>query len=259
MGSMPQLAVVLPAHNAGVALTDTVVATARVVADLVGDDGAVVVVDDGSTDGSFERLEAAIAADPVPFASVTVVAHAERRGKGAALRTGFATTPAAWMAFCDGDGDIPPTYLADLAARVGLGGVPGSDDQPPDAVCGVKNAGAHLPLLRRVASELFKLFRRLVLPLGITDSQTGLKLFSGPALVPVLPSLREDGFAFDLEALAALRATGHGRFATVTVVPQRVSTSSVSARSVVQLAWATLRLGARYRLGRGPGRPSAHG
>jgi hypothetical protein len=44
-----------------------------------------------------------------------------------------------------------------------------------------------------------------------------------------------------------MRAAGHGRFAAVTVQPRRVSSSSVTVRSALQLGWATLRVAARYR------------
>lgn len=244
------LTVVVPAHDAGVALTATVRRVAEVARQLAPQGAAVLVVDDGSTDGSVDGLRAAMAGSPEAFAPVEVLVHGHRRGKGAALRTGFAAGPAAWVGFCDGDGDIDPAVLLELGARAGLG--PDVADTatgggPPDAVCAVKSAAAELPLLRRVGSEAFKLFRRAVLPLGIEDSQTGAKLFAGEPLAGILPGLRESGFAVDLEVLAALRAAGHGRFEAVPIRPRRVSSSSVTPRSVVQLAWATVRLAVRYR------------
>jgi glycosyltransferase involved in cell wall biosynthesis len=244
------LTIVLPAHNAGSPLVATARHVAAVVDRLAPEGGAVVVVDDGSTDGSVEELHGAMAAEPGAFARVEVLAHDRQRGKGAALRTGFAARPAAWMGFCDGDGDIDPDVLLELAAPAGLHGPP-PPGPAPDAVCAVKTPRADLPMARRGASELFKLFRRVVLPLGIHDSQTGAKLFEGAALQAALPQLREEGFAFDLEALAALRAEGHGRFIAIPVQPRRVSTSSVTVRSALQLGWATLRVAARYRGRRG--------
>lgn len=241
------LTIVVPAHDAGAALVATVRRVAEVVQEVAPAGGGVVVVDDGSTDGSVDSLRNAMAASADAFPDVEVRSHPERRGKGAALLTGFRAAPATWVGFCDGDGDIDPDVLLELAARAGLGPGAAAVYPRPDAVCAVKSAAAHLPVLRRVASELFKLYRRAVLPLGIDDSQTGAKLFAGGPLAAVLPGFQETGFAFDLEALAALRASGHGRFATVPTSPKRVSTSSVTPRSVLQLAWATIRLAARYR------------
>ena len=247
------LTIVVPAYNAGEALVPTVRLVAEMVATLVPEgsgETTVVVVDDGSTDGSVTALRSAVAAEPAAYVGVEVVEHHERHGKGAALRTGFGARPASWVGFCDGDGDIDPTVLLRLGAEAGLPGVGGGEGSSPapgpDAVCAVKTA-SDLPYLRLVGSELFKVFRRAVLPLGLRDSQTGAKLFAGEPLAAVLPGLREDGFAFDLEALAALRAVGHGRFVAVPVRAHRVSSSSVTARSVVQLAWATIRVAARYR------------
>jgi glycosyltransferase involved in cell wall biosynthesis len=243
------LTIVVPAHDAGTALTPTVRRAAAVAEALAPGGAAVVVVDDGSTDGSVDALRAAAAAEPGAFAGLEVLVHPQRRGKGAALRTGFAHRPADWSAFCDADGDIDPEVLLGMGALVGLppGAATPVPDPRPDAVCGSKTPAADLPVLRRVASEVFKLFRRVVLPLGLDDSQTGAKLFAGPPLQEVLPRLHEEGFAFDLEVLAALRADGHGRFVGYGVVPRRVSSSSVTPRAVVQLAVATIRLAVRYR------------
>lgn len=255
MSAVPRaLTIVVPAHNAGSALVATVQRVAAAVQELAGPDGSVVVVDDGSTDGSVDELQMAMSERPGEFPAADVLVHPVRLGKGAALRTGFTAAPAAWVGFCDGDGDIEPDVLLELGALAGLPASGPVAGQLPDAVCAVKTAAADLPVLRRAASEVFKLYRRAVLPLGIDDSQTGAKLFAGGPLAEVLPETRETGFAFDLEVLAALRARGHGRFATVSTRPKRVSSSSVTPRSVAQLAWATVRLAARYRR---PGRGAA--
>ena len=83
----PCLSVVMPVYNeaATVAEVIKVVLLQRPVQQLV-------VVDDASTDGTWEKLKLATNGD----ARVTLVRHEQNQGKGAALRTGFARARRMW-------------------------------------------------------------------------------------------------------------------------------------------------------------------
>ena len=71
----------------------------------------VFVVDDGSTDGTYERIK------DIP--SITILRHAQNRGKGAALLTGFAEAAkkADWAVTLDADGQHRPEDLHAAACR----------------------------------------------------------------------------------------------------------------------------------------------
>jgi glycosyltransferase involved in cell wall biosynthesis len=82
----------------------------------------VVVVDEGSTDGTAAFLARLAAAD----GRVRVVAHAEPRGLPAARNAGVQVAEGRWVAFCDDDDLWAPDKLAtqlDAAERVGAGWV----------------------------------------------------------------------------------------------------------------------------------------
>ena len=86
----PCLSVVMPVYNeaATVAEVIKVVLLQRPVQQLV-------VVDDASTDGTWENLQAATNGE----ARVTLVRHEQNQGKGAALRTGFTRATASRISF----------------------------------------------------------------------------------------------------------------------------------------------------------------
>jgi hypothetical protein len=83
--------------------------------DAAGVTWELVVVDDGSTDGSWGEIEAAMAAD----ARVTGVRHERGRGKSAALMTGFGRCRGTNVVMLDGDGQDDPAEIPGMLARLG--------------------------------------------------------------------------------------------------------------------------------------------
>lgn len=167
----------------------------------------VVVVDDASTDGSAAVARAAGAA--------AIVRHPARRGKGAALRTGFAVAlrrGAHAVATLDGDGQHDPEDLPCLARAARAA---------PDAlVLGDRLAapgGDAIPLARRLAIRAADRVLRAVLRCAVSDSQCGYRVYPATFLRQTL--LREEGFVLETEAL--VRASRSG-FRLVSVPIRRI-------------------------------------
>jgi glycosyltransferase involved in cell wall biosynthesis len=80
-----------------------------------GVDYEIVVVDDGSTDGSLAVLEGLAAELP----ELRVVRHPVNRGYGGALRSGFAAARLQWVFYTDGDGQYDPADAVDLVRLAG--------------------------------------------------------------------------------------------------------------------------------------------
>jgi hypothetical protein len=167
----------------------------------------LIVVDDGSTDGTTAIADQIAAADP----RVRVVRTPHNHGKGYAVRIGIQAAQGELVVFTDADGSYGPEQMERVVAAlqrapVAIGARLGS--QP----------GGGSPL-RRLASPVFNRVMRLLLGLPFSDTQCGLKGFRRDAAEALFQRARVDGFAFDAEALLVARpprprggrGAGHGR------------------------------------------------
>jgi dolichyl-phosphate beta-glucosyltransferase len=156
----------------------------------------LIVVDDGSTDGTSAIADQIAAADP----RVRVVRTPRNHGKGYAVRVGVQAAQGELVVFTDADGSYGPDQLERVVAAL---------DRAPVAI------GARLgarpgagSLVRRLASPVFNRVMRLLLGLPFSDTQCGLKGFRRDAAEMVFRRARVDGFAFDAEALLVARRLG---------------------------------------------------
>ena len=125
VGYRPSVSIVIPAFNEEDAIDQTVEAILG--SDYPSDRLEVVVVDDGSTDGTWERILAARDRHP----SVVCVRFPENRGKRAAMAEGIRRSSAEICAFVDSDSVLEPDALARLVADFGdprVGAVVGHAD-----------------------------------------------------------------------------------------------------------------------------------
>jgi glycosyltransferase involved in cell wall biosynthesis len=235
------ITVVMPYYNPGDRLRATVERTVEVLR-ATGATFEVVTVSDGSTDGS-ERTLGQLPADVV----VRVVLPA-RGGKGQAVRAGLERGRGRYLGFIDADGDVPPELLGDFIEVVRT--------QQPDVVLGSKrhrDSEVVYPLARRLYSWGYQQVVRLLFRLDVRDTQAGIKLVRRDVLVDVLPSMREQGFAFDLELLVVARLFGHRHLVEAPIRIGRRFTSTVSPRAVVEMLGDTLAIWWRLRVRRSYG------
>jgi hypothetical protein len=152
----------------------------------------IVIVDDGSTDGTRELLRAYID-EP----HIHVLFHDANRGKGAALRTGFAHVSGDPVILQDADLEYDPADYAMLLRPILQG--------QADVVYGTRFRG-HRPLGQsrshylgnRVLTRLSNRFTGLKL----TDMETACKVFRREVIECIAPTLCEDGFGIEPEITA---------------------------------------------------------
>lgn len=186
------LSVIIPAWQEARRM-DTLVRGARALQSMLPYPIEILVVDDGSTDGT-----GALAAS----AGLTVIRQ-EHRGKGAAVRTGMLAASGMYRLIADADWSMPPEQVLTLIppARTGY----------DVAIASREAHGARRvdePMTRHVIGRVFnRLVQRLVVP-GLEDTQCGFKVFRAEAARALFSRCVEDGWAFDVEVLALARAMG---------------------------------------------------
>jgi glycosyltransferase involved in cell wall biosynthesis len=239
-GRVPLVTVVVPVYNGGEAIAENVEVIRRAVADgLPGEDVEVVVVSDGSLDGSAERLLAA--RDDATF---RVIHYDRNLGKGYAVKTGALAGSGAWVAIVDADLDLDPGAIPgflDIARRDRLDLAIGSKRHPESVV--------HYPRSRRASSWAYQQLNRLLFGLDVQDTQVGLKVFSRNVADDVLPLLLVKRFAFDLELLAVAHELGYDRIRELPVrLEYRFTGSQVTSLAVARALWDTAAIFYRLRI-----------
>jgi glycosyltransferase involved in cell wall biosynthesis len=165
----------------------------------------------------------------------------QNMGKGMALRQGFRLARYDWVGFIDSDGDIPasllPYYLAQAAT--GRFDVAVASKAHPLSVNGSN-------LLRRLGSAAYQRVAAAAIPLGVKDTQTGLKLFRRQVLLELLEECEERRFAFDLELMALASARPSISIEELPVWIVSRNTTTLSPRGALRLAADTLRVARRF-------------
>lgn len=230
---------VVPAFNEAASIGDLLIALAS--ADLRVP-VSVVVVDDGSTDGTGEIVRERGAVD----SAVTLIAHEVNRGLGRALRTGLMSAVGS-----AGVDDVIVTMDADLthdpadAVRLLAAIADGVDV----AIASRYAAGSRVEgvgLLRRGLSRAASLLVRLLAPIpGVRDCASGFRAYRAATLVRAFDALGEDlvtepGFACQLEIAERLRETA--RFAEVPFTLHYDAKRRSSAVRILPTAAAYLRV-----------------
>lgn len=166
-------------------------------------DGPVLVVDDGSGPAFASAFAAAARAGAV------VVTHPRNRGKGAALRTGFAEAerrwPSASVVTADADGQHTAHDIRRVAEVLAA-----ADAEAPAIVLGSRTflAGA-VPLRSRVGNVVTRTLFRAATGRRLTDTQTGLRGFPASTLA-WLQSVPGDRFEYEFAMLLRARDAGFG-------------------------------------------------
>ncbi len=153
----------------------------------------IIVVDDGSTDGTTAVLKEKIA----PLVD-RIIYHPHNRGKGAALRAGFGATTGDVILVQDADLEYNPAEYLILLEPIFSG--------EADAVFGSRFMSGRphrvLYFWHMVGNRLVTLLSNMLTNLNLTDVETGYKAFRGSVIKKL--DLREDRFGFEVEIASKL-------------------------------------------------------
>jgi glycosyltransferase involved in cell wall biosynthesis len=187
---LPSLSVFFPCHNE-VGNVERVVGQALEVLPQVADRFEIIVVNDGSTDGTRELAEELCARHP----EVRAVHHEANRGYGGALKSGFAAAQCEYVFFTDGDGQFDLAEIPLLMALLARS----------DIAVGWRIKRAD-PFIRLLNAKAYMTMIRLLFGLKVRDIDCAFKLL--PRRLLDVVSLKSDGALISAELLVRARKAG---------------------------------------------------
>jgi glycosyltransferase involved in cell wall biosynthesis len=190
---MPHLSVIIPCYNE----RDTVAEIIKRV-HAAAPEAEIVVVDDGSTDGSREILQSLNGSHPY----VKVLLHAKNGGKGAALQTGIQAAQGEIILIQDADLEYDPRDYPALLKPL--------EEGRADVVYGSRFLGGPRKTMmfwHMVANKLLTLMTNILYNTILSDMETGYKVFRREVIQGV--PLRARRFDFEPEVTAKMLKRRH--------------------------------------------------
>jgi dolichyl-phosphate beta-glucosyltransferase len=225
-------------------------------AGLLPHDIEILVVDDGSDDGTCDLVEARPeVAGTIDGVRVRVI-RVEHGGKGSAVRTGMLAAAGDLVLFADADLATPPDQIPLLVAALGDHDVAlGSRIQPDGS-----DMRATQPFHRRWLGKAFHAFASAWVVGPVQDTQCGFKGFTREAAQDLFARQRITSIVFDVEVIYLARRRGY-RVATIPIrwLDKRGSRMHPGPRLGLRVAWDLLRTPLLHRGTRSAPRPDVSG
>lgn len=179
------VSVIIPAYNETAAVGPTLEQAQAALAEA-GLEGEIIVVDDGSTDGTADEA--------ARYPAVRLIRHPYNKGYGAALKTGIRQARHDTIVILDADGTYPCALIPRLAAEIG----------PYDMAVGARTgAEVHIPLIRRPAKWALNRLANYLSGQKIPDLNSGMRAFKREAAMDFF-RLLPAGFSFTTTLTLAL-------------------------------------------------------
>jgi len=188
-----KVSIVIPCYNE----RDTIEKIVEAVRNAPLENREIIVVDDCSQDGTQTVLR-----EHISQVVDRVIYHPMNRGKGAALRSGFAAATGDFIVVQDADLEYSPEDYPVLLEPLMSG--------KADAVLGSRFMGGRphrvLFFWHMVGNKFLTLLSNMLTNMNLTDVETGYKAFKAPLIKSI--QIEEDRFGVELEIIAKLARTG---------------------------------------------------
>ena len=176
-----KLSVVIPAYNENKIICEMLKECVSVLDKI---EHEIIIVDDGSLDGTYEKV--------IEFSknhkTIKVVNYSDNHGKGFAIRYGAKFATGDIVAFIDADLNIHPRHILRLAKQI--------EESKADIVVGSKRhpeSKVNYPVNRTILSEFYYYFVWMLFRIPVRDTQVGLKLYRREVIEKIFVKVRITG------------------------------------------------------------------
>lgn len=189
-----KLSIIIPSYNEAVTVVKTINRVKKI--QLKNITKEIIVVDDGSTDGTRKKLS--------KITNVIKIFLKKNQGKGAAIRHGLAKVSGDYVLIQDADLEYDPQDIAVLLAPVLSG--------KAKVVYGSRFTGPHRNMLfwHLMGNKILSFMANVLFNTTISDMEVGYKLIPTKLLKSL--SLKSDRFGFEPEVTAKILKTGERIF-----------------------------------------------
>ncbi len=216
-----RIVTIIPAFNERDGISETI-RQVRTALSTLPHQSEIVVVDDGSTDGTGDLAAAS---------GVRVIRLATNRGYGTALKTGVLATESEYVVIIDADGTYPPDAIPRLVMRAA----------EADMVVGARAAlDVSIPAVRRPAKWFLARLSGYLAGQRIPDLNSGLRVMRRKALNEFL-HLMPSGFSFTSTITLSMLCTMRPVIYEPVVCRRRVGTSKIRAMDFTNFVMLVLR------------------
>jgi len=215
-----KISVIIPAYNEEKNILNTINETKKVL-ETTNYDYEIIIINDGSIDNTAEIVKNNFNYKDYKDYKVIFEGYEPNKGKGCALKFGVNFANGDYILFMDADLDLHPRQLMNFLNEI--------KKTNADAVIGskkAKNSKVEYSLKRRILSNGYYYFIKILFGLPIQDTQTGFKLFKSEPLKECIKKTIINGYAFDLELLVILHKKGY----KIVEYPVEVTQSRLTGR-----------------------------
>ena len=224
----PYISIIIPCYKAGTFIISSLDHVENQMRMLVRDYEIICVID-GIVDDSFSKAQNLAKNN----ARIKVFGYKKNRGKGYAVRYGMVRAKGDIIGFIDAGGEIDPASLSELFKIFIV--------KKADIVVGSKRhpkSDIIYPPIRRLFSFIYLYLVKVLFGIKVSDTQAGIKLFRKGVIKKLLPSLRVNGFAFDIELLSLAKVYG---FSNVYEAPIKVRMVHGEKSSTIGNFWQLIK------------------
>jgi len=183
----------IPVFNEEQSIKETV-SKAHETLEKIGEDFEIVVINDGSTDGSADILNS------LDVPQMKVITHPRNFGYGASMKNGIRHSHGELIGTTDADGTYPIEQLVPMTQML--------KEKDLDMVVGARTNKKQIPLIRRPAKAFVDMLANMVVGMKIPDTNSGLRIFRRN-LAEKYMHLYPQGFSFTLTITLASLTNNH--------------------------------------------------